>query len=91
MRLKHIGIAAGIAAAFLAPGGAYAQPGRIAVSCQAAMDARGDVRAEAAGTRAGCRASFDPFTDGMRAGHFDPFTEGLHGGLSGTAQIQRNA
>ncbi len=95
MRLKHIGIAAGIAAASLSPCGAYAQPGRDEASCQAAkvarVDAREDARADAGGARTGCGASFDPFTDGARAGRFDPFTDGVHASQPVTAQTQRKA
>jgi hypothetical protein len=81
MRLKHIGIAALVAAGALAAGSAWAQASRIEVFGQAARDSRFDVYSD--GARSG---RFDTYTEGARSSRFDPYTEGMRSDPAGRAR-----
>ena len=82
MRLKHIGIAALVAAGALAAGSAWAQASRIEVFGQAARDSRFDVYSD--GARSG---RFDTYTEGARSSRFDPYTEGMRSDPAGRSVV----
>lgn len=89
MRLKHIGIAAMVAAGALVADGTWALAAHIEGSGQAARDSRSD--ADTDGTRSGRfdPGRFDPYTNGARTGRLDPYTDGLHRDPAEPSQIQR--
>ncbi|MEM5432801.1 hypothetical protein [Cupriavidus oxalaticus] len=85
MRLKHIVIAAAVAAGALAADGGWAQTTRIEVFGPVPQDSRFDTDTE------GARGSrFNPYTDGLHGSHFDPYVDGLHSDRAEPAQIHRN-
>ncbi len=98
MQLKHIGIAAMVAAGTLMAASALIATGvlvaghpsedttRTEVFSVIAQDSRTDTDTD--GTGAGRR--FDPYTQGHRTGWFDPYTEGMGHPVVDLVWIQRN-
>jgi hypothetical protein len=95
MQLKHIGIAAMVAAGTLMAASALIATGvlvagnpseattRIEVFSAAVHDSRTDVDADR-------NSRFDPYTQGHRTGRFDPYTEGMGHPVVDLVWIERN-
>lgn len=95
MQLKHIGIAATVAAGTLMAASALIATGVLvagnpldeAASAGVLSVVAQDARKDAGDDRAG---RFDPYTQGHRTGRFDPYTEGMGHPVVDLVWIERN-
>ncbi len=94
MQLKHIGIAATVAAATLMAASTLIATGvLVAGNPSEEAASAGVLRVVAQESRKDAgddRGRFDPYTQGLRTGRFDPYTEGMGHPVVDLVWIERN-